>query len=226
MAQRNEYPYTIDYDGQELILRRETRWTRVFASQDGKLQLRRSRFQDDSATIGLKQLTTEWQHWSMGERKDFCDSAAWLPRNDREGILRFLMKQADHRLLHNLALSMVYHLGQAEVLPWLLKCIDESASRESMGYLQALAYTRAPEAAHVIRDRLNRAWTHPEMFQPDLRTNDVAMEAAYCIVHLIELGCSTPEDIGRANRLADHPWQQVRELYKSHLAKYCLPNSV
>ena len=220
MPSEQDYPQSFEFQGEIMTLSRETRWNRAFTSTNGKKQLRRSRFQDGSATITFSQLATEWGSWTEDERKDFCNAIGWLAGEDRDAIFRFLIKNTDFRLLHNNALTLARYLPTSESVPWLVQCIEHCAAGEAIAYIQALAWIKAPDAINFFHGRLAKAWNHPEMFRHDSFMNWIAVEAINCIDHLIELGCSPLDYKDQAASLSEHPCTRVRQNYQSTLAKH------
>jgi hypothetical protein len=214
------YPQQIERDGQVFKLRQETRWNRRFSSDDGKTHTHVSRFYDGSAFITPEQLEAEWMKWNESERKDFCDAVSWVPKEGRERICRFLRQHGSLDVLHNCVLTIAGNLPTSESVPWLSNCIAQRPPGTASNFLQALAYTKAPEGISIIRRRLGECFDHADFAKNDPFLNWIAAEAVNCIQDLIEQGSASAEFRSQALRLASHSCTRVRESFDWRLRKY------
>ena len=211
-------PLSFDLNGERLKLVKETRWSRRFASLDGRRIVLKSRLEDGSASITLTQLDADWSSWTREERGDFCNSIRGLRGPIRIDVLRFLIKNADADLLRNVAMELV-DLPSVEIVPAFSRWIQDSAPGRATNYVQALGWTKAREGTAVIAHRLTHLKAAPSNVDESARTL-INLEELQCIRQLIELGRSPSEYQSEAIRFATHSAPTVQHAYRYYLAEY------
>ena len=225
-------------DKSKMKLVSETRWHREYALPEPGHFCRESKFFDGSASITLEELEREWPNWSEAERIDFCWSVGQaLPTGDGCGkkfqgaqtgkdvfsrlpdMLRFIMRQGNHRTWSAVALDIVRLLPKEESIPFLIMACRKCAMGEGGNLLQALAISGSPDARPMIRDCLDRLWQDKRMFQEEKHINHFAAEATHCIRYLLKLGDASPDLAEKCRALVNHPTPANRDSARNFLEK-------
>jgi hypothetical protein len=211
-----------DFDGEKLNLVRETRWSLTFASADGRKRLHRARVLDSSTITDLERvIKLEWASWTDEQRKDFCSIVGTIPDPPQKCILKFIANEANYEILIDVALEIAHYLPVGDALPCLVRCIDQSPPGRAINFIQALAWTKSPQAVPIIQQRLARISVHPEISRDDSFINWIAQEALLCIRFLIELRDSASNYRELAiGLLSEHACSRIRKNFSWYLAEY------
>jgi hypothetical protein len=207
-----EYPAAIVIKGIRMPLKKERRFSRSYHSAEHKMGGEVSRFMDDSASITLVQLQSEWPAWTEDERMDFCNSCDWLRlQPDFPEMLRFVMQHGSSRQWPGVAMSVAYHLPQEESFDILLRALGSLDIGKCSNITQAIALTKHPNAESTLRNHLEVVWAHKAIWEDDEFLNWVAYDAMSCIQHLIELGASSSTFEEQVRQLSQHQCARNRQ---------------
>jgi hypothetical protein len=172
-----------------MTLASETRWSRLYRSADGRFERFESRFSDGTATVTLAELQADWPHWNEDERLDFCHSfVCTVDVSDREEILRFLVQDSEPAVRMTIALSVAKYLPPQEAVQVLKEWCQTGEPGRCANYFQALALTKDPGALDFLRDCFQRVWKCEGIMESSTFQNWIALDAMWCIRHLLELG--------------------------------------
>jgi hypothetical protein len=210
-AYGEEYPTAVVHGGVRMELKKERRFSRVYAMPGRKYTLELSRFDDGSASVTLADVREGWPAWSDDDRLDFCGSCSWLSSQaDFPDILRFVMAQGDLTLLSSVASSAARQLPQKEAFDLLCDALGKAGGTNTANITQAIAHTGHPDAEPVLRAHLDALWASPDLWDDDPFPNWRAYDATCCIAHLLKLGASPPAFEEKVRRLFGHPCEGNR----------------
>jgi hypothetical protein len=217
----DEYPAAIVADGVRMPLHRERRFSRIYDSNDHKVQHEISRFMDGTASITASKLQQEWPGWTDETRMDFCQSCDWLDgQADFPEMLRFIMQHGSSEHWSGIALSVASQLPRDEAFDTLVRALRSTEPGQSSNIAQAIAYTKHPEAEAMLRQHLAALWAHPALWENTEFINSVGFDAIACIVHLIELGAPPSDFTEQVRRLSEHICPHNRESCRNFLSKH------
>jgi ribosomal-protein-alanine N-acetyltransferase len=215
-----EYPDAVLTLGSRLALKSEKRFTRQYHSEDGKLRMLASRFEDGSATITYRELRMQWPHWSDEDKLEFVSACNGLcGQADYPDIVRFVMKHGDAIHGSGMALQAATFLGQDEAFE-LLAGMLRKADSPTANITQAIATTRHPDAEAVLRKHLVQLWGHPALWEDDPFNNWVAFDATCCIAHLLQLGVEPGELEDKARQVSRHACRGNRDACGTFLGPF------
>jgi hypothetical protein len=218
----SEYPAAYDLDGIRVPLSGETRFTRQYHSEEHRRGTATSRLFDGSASITMPQLEREWGTWDSALRDDFC--SACMDIFEEPGLpemIRFMACHArpdDWRSL--LSYLVAAHLPGDEAFGFLKRALAESDDPSRLMILQAIAITKHPEAALVLRRHLAIVRADKTLWDEGLFVNWLAATATTCIRYLIELGAPPTEFDGLVRQLAAHVCPRNRGDCRRELSKH------
>ncbi len=208
-------------DGIRMPLRRESRFSRSYDSDDRKMGTEISRFMDGSASITASEIQREWDHWPEDVRSDFCQSCVWLnDQSDFPEILRFIMRHGSSKDWSGIALSVASELPQQEAFASLAQGLRSTAIGQSSNLAQAIARTKHPDAEATLRNHLASIWAHPGLWEDSDFINWVGFDAVTCIAHLIELVAAPSDFTEQVRRLSQHTCAHNRASCRNFLSKY------
>jgi hypothetical protein len=217
----NEYPEAVVVGGVRLALKKERRWSRTYASDDGKTLTQVSRFMDGTADIALGEIESSWSSWSREDRIDFCHAASWLGDHpDLQPILRHIMAHGEPLDWSTLSVAIASNLPREEACEFLGSALMKSTAGSGSNFAQGLAITKQSGASDVLRRRLDVLHVHPEFVTDDKNVNWIALEATTCIAALLQLGVPPAELEETARRLAQHACAGNRQSAALHLRAY------
>lgn len=204
----------------EMSLDSETRWSRHYRSADGRFGHFESRFHDGTATVTLGELQAEWPRWNERERHDFCQAFAFGGEVlGRENILRFLVRHADHRTHSTIALGVARWLPGREAVPILKEwCLIGEIGR-CANYFQALALTKDAAALDFLRECFRRIWNSEGLMAAADFQNWIALDAMWCIKHMVELGDDAGTLRPAYETLKTHPCEGTRKQTQAWLSE-------
>jgi hypothetical protein len=200
---------------------RETRWSRIDVSSDGKFTHFRSKFLDGSASITLAELKEAWPGWNEEERFDFCNAVSCGGDiAEIVEILCFLINQSDRLIRMTIALSVATHLPSEESVPVLKKwCLTDEVGH-CANYFQALYETYHPDVLPFLRNCFRRIWVSEGLMAETDFVNQIAFDAVCCLQIMLQLG----EDIclcrNAYETLKHHPDAGTREQARRQLSRY------
>jgi len=204
-----------------MSLDRETRWSRLYQSADGRCTRFESRFLDGTATVTLGELQEEWPRWNEHERLDFCQAfACGADVPGRENILRFLVRHADHIVHSTVALSVAMWLPAREAVSILKEWCLTGEVGQCANYFQALALTKDPAALDFLRECFRRVWNSEGLMATADFQNWIASDAMWCIKNMVELGEDTDALRPAYETLKTHPCPGTREQTQSWLSEH------
>ena len=217
-----DYPaYLTDRDGTRLPLEREGRWRRSYRHPTTNRLHVISRVLDGSATISANELREQWPAWTPAERRSFIGEVSGLrSRADFSETLHFLIELADAATWSTIATSVARSLPQDEAFRLLSDSLDGSRPPESANIVHALALTRHPSAAEVIRIHFEKLWAAPQMWQVDPLLNPWAFVATGCIQHLVGLGASPSTFEESVRALSRHRCARNRQIASAYLGAH------
>src|SRR5436190_4450207 len=150
-----EYPSAVMMGGIRLPLRRESRFSRSYQSEEHKMVSDVSRFMDGTASITASELQREWPDWTEEMKSDFCQSSCWLhEQTDFPEMLRFIMKHGGPEHWSGIALSVASQLPRDEAFDTLVRALRSTELGHSSNISQAIAHTKHPDAEAMLRRHL------------------------------------------------------------------------
>lgn len=209
---------SVTIDGVRLDLYRESRWSRWYHNKERGMTYGYSRFMDGSASISLSELESNWDSWDQHERIDFCQNLAWASDDILRDILRFIMKHGGPREWAGCALSIGRLFPKEEVVGFFSEACRHARVGELANLMQVLAATRDPSVHRTISRCLDRVWKSRRLF--DDQYPHAAMDAVYCMKHLLELGSSPDTFRAKREALLNHPNELVRTWVIGHLHRF------
>lgn len=216
----DEYPRAVVSLGSRLPLKAERRFTRFYYSEEKGHGAEVSRFQDGSATMTYRELSTQWSKWPEADKRDFVSACNGLyGQADYPDMVRFVMKHGNPAIWSGMALEAAGFLGQDEAFALLVDALGRVGS-PTANVTQAIAATRHPKAEEVLRRHLEQLWAHPVLWDDDRFTNWTAFDATCCISHLLELGVAPEELEDKARQLSRHACKGNRESCGTFLGKH------
>jgi hypothetical protein len=220
-----DYPDAVTQFGVRMPLVNERRFTRAYENEEEKLSTEISRFSDGTAFISLSELTSDWADWPDRDKHDFCWGFSSLHEHPEfAAMLRFLMENGDRWQKSGVALLVAHALPVDEAYLLLEKNL-ELYPDYSANLIQAIALTKHPCAASLIRQHLAALWIRADLWEDNSFLNWTAADAISCIEYLVELG-ETPSDFETEVRaLNDHLCAGNRDSCRRSLSKhfYWLP---
>ena len=214
-----EYPAAILVQGVRIPLHSESRFRRVYKNDQAQHYF--SRFMDHSATMTFEELSREWPQWDERLRQEFCSECNWLAgQEDFPAMLRLIIKSGHASEWSAIALSIASEIPQAEAFEFLSRALANVPADDSANFSQAVAKTRHPQAAEVIRKHLESLWSHPRLWDQDKFQNFVAFAAICSIQHLLELGERSAQFEEKVKALAMHQCAGSRRSCQNFLKKY------
>jgi hypothetical protein len=139
---------------------------------------------------------------------------------DGADILRYLIRHGDHVVSLTIALSVAMHLPAKEALPVLKEWCLTGEVGYCANYFQALALTKDPEALDFLRQCFRRVWNSPGFMADAEFQNWIALDAMWCMKHMLELG----EDINvlrsAYETLKTHPCAGTRDQTQRWLSEH------
>ena len=111
-------------------------------------------------------------------------------------------------------------LPEAEAVPFLKQCWLAGTIGHSANYLQALAFTKSPDALDFLRDCFPQIWNTDGLLADDGFCNWIAHDAIWCIKHLIDLGENAAELRSAYATLKTHSCARTREQAQRWLSEY------
>jgi hypothetical protein len=219
----DEYPAAITLNGIRTPLYRETRFTRTYGSAEGRSFSTVSRFSDGSAHFSFEELKQELPGWSAEERSDFylgaigCDLSG---QADWPDLLRYIIANGGPYDWSMVALQVAVQLPQNEAFELLAACLKKRGIMSPVNLMQAIAYTKHPEAETVLRICLEEIWADPKFRDDDSFFNEAAYCATSCIEYLRSLGVSPNEFEEQIRALAEHPCKNNREYCRELFHEY------
>jgi len=196
-----------------LPARSEGRWLVEVEDDKGQVVIVSKLFLG-TAFLSLEDLKQEWSTWSEDEKISFCQALREARYDNLDDYLRFVIGNGDYYVLSTLALTMSQNLPEDEVVPFLLRNIEETELGAGSNFLQALALSKHGDALPIIKDRLNRLIQHPRFSDIPEWTGDynnpIAHQAALCIKYLLELGVSQNEIIDAIKLLQNHASPSIK----------------
>jgi hypothetical protein len=213
----DEYPAAIVRNGSRMPLSRESRFSRMYDSDDKKSVTEISRFMDGSASITALEVQHEWASWTDNVRTDFCQSCCWLRgQTDFPEILRFIMEHGDSEHWSGVALSVATVLPRDEAFDTLVRALRRTELGHSSNICQGIAKTQHPDAETTLRGQLASLWEHPALW--DEKNFWVGFDAITCIAHLIELGAPPSDFTNQVHRLSEHNRKSCQAFLSKHYA--------
>jgi hypothetical protein len=218
----DEYPAAVVCHGIRMTLRRESRFSRSYYSDEHKTGCEESRFNDGSASITALELEQDWDKWTEDMRTDFCHSCGLLElQADFPEMLRFIMEHGGPEQWAGIASSVARLLPRDEAFDTLVRALHNAELGPSAANIaQAIAHTKHPDAEVTLRRHLAALWEHPALWDGADFINWVAYAAMTCIAHLIELGAPPSDFSEQARRLSEHVCSRNRESCRKRLSKH------
>ena len=217
-----EYPAAVMCNGIRMTLRRESRFSRSYHSDEHKTGCEESRFADGSASITALELEQEWDKWTEDMRVDFCQSCDCLSvlQADFPEMLRFIMQHGRPEHWAGIAMSVASLLPRDEAFDTLVRALHNAElGPNTANIAQAIAHTKHPDAEITLRKHLAVLWERPALWDGADFVNSVAYAAMTCIVHLIELGAPPSDFTEQVRRLSEHVCLRNRGSCRKRLSK-------
>ena len=217
-----EYPAAVMCNGIRMTLRRESRFSRSYHSDEHKTGCDESRLADGSASITALELEQDWDKWTEAMRLDFCWSCSCLAvlQADFPEMLRFIMQHGGPEHWAGIASSVALLLPRDEAFDTLVRALHNTEPGHTANISQAIAHTKHPDAEVTLRRHLAVVWEHPALWDGADFTNWVAHAATTCIAHLIELGAPPFDFTDQVRRLSEHVCSRNRESCRKRLSKH------
>ena len=205
-----------------MTLRRESRFSRSYYSDEHKTGSEESRFYDGSASITALELEQDWDKWAEDMRMDFCQSCYCLRlQADFPEMLRFVMQHGRPEHWAGISSSVATLLPRDEAFDTLVRALHNAElGHTTANIAQAIAHTKHPDAEMTLRKHLAVLWEHPALWDGADFTNWVAYAATTCIAHLIELGARPSDFTEQVRRLSQHVCSRNRESCRKRLSKH------
>ena len=219
----DEYPAAVVCNGMRMTLRRESRFSRSYYSDEHKTGCEESRFNDGSASITALELEQDWDTWTEDMRTDFCQSCDSLCvlQADFPEILRFIMQHGRPPHWAGIAMSVASLLPRDEAFDTLVRALrNAELGPVTANIAQAIAHTKHPYAEVTLRRHLAALWEHPALWDGADFMNWVASGATTCIAHLIELRPPPSDFTEQVRRLSEHACSLNRESCRKRLSKH------
>lgn len=217
----DEYPLAVVTNGVRMPLKKERRFSRYFFSAENKMGTIISRFMDGSASFTFEQLEKEWPGWSEDERWDFCNACCWLNKQpDFAEMMRFVMRCGNPDDWSAVALPVAGALPQQEAFDVLVEKLRRVKIGKRSNVAQAIAHTKHPAAAAILREHLAELWKNEFLWEDDKFTNWIAFTATTCIENLIEIGASPAEFEEQVRQLSAHVCSGTRDSCRNFLGKH------
>jgi hypothetical protein len=215
-----EYPKAVTMFDIRMPLINERRFARFYSSQEPKLSTEVSRFSDGSASISLEELRENWSSWPLEDKRDFCSACGELHEHrDFPDKLRFVMSHGDMWNWSSVANLVSYALPMEEAFLVLKAALDQTSSMQG-NLIQAIALTKHPNAAPLIREHVAQIWTRAGLWADDSFLNWTAEDAIHSIEHLIELGDNPADYEDKVRSLAEHVCAGNRDSCSRWLHQY------
>ncbi len=205
-----------------MTLRRESRFSRSYYSDEHKTGCEESRFADGSASVTALELEQEWDKWTEDMRMDFCQSCDCLSmlQADFPEMLRFIMQYGRPEHWAGIASSVALLLPRDEAFDTLVRALHNTQPGYTANITQAIAHTKHPDAEITLRKHLAVLWEHPALWDGANFMNPIAYAAMTCIAHLIELGAPPSDFTEQVRRLAEHVCSRNRESCRKRLSEH------
>ena len=223
----DEYPAAIKIAGTRVPLEYETRFQRHYVYREPEKETHDaiSRFVDESASVTFSELKQEWSTWTDADRADFCASISDLEligQRDLADIVRFLLQNPDPGILAPVVLYLpVRQMFPAEETFQLVAgVLERTTPGRSASVVKALGLTKHPRAEAMIRRHLARIVMDPATRVHADFFNNLAQDAAYCILSLLKLGAPPADFEDIARRLSGHCCRNNREWFRRNLAEH------
>ncbi len=209
-------------NGIRMTLRRESRFSRSYYSDEHKTGCEESRFADGSASVTALELEQEWDKWTEDMRMDFCQSCDCLSmlQADFPEMLRFIMQYGRPEHWAGIASSVALLLPRDEAFDTLVRALHNTQPGYTANITQAIAHTKHPDAEITLRKHLAVLWEHPALWDGANFMNPIAYAAMTCIAHLIELGAPPSDFTEQVRRLAEHVCSRNRESCRKRLSEH------
>jgi hypothetical protein len=215
-----EYPEAVTSFGVRMPLVKERRFARFYSSLEPKLSTQVSRFSDGSASISLEELRENWSNWSDADKRDFCSACSELHEHrDFADMLRFVMSHGDVWNWSSVANLVSHALPMEEAFSVLKTALERTSSMQG-NLIQAIALTKHPNSAPLIREHLAQIWTRAGLWADDSLLNWTAQDAILCIQYLIELGDNPADYEDKVRFLAEHVCARNRDSCSRWLHQY------
>ena len=215
-----EYPHAIWVGDKRLPLSRETRFTRIYTSPDGKVFSEISRFMDGTAAITAEEVKTEWPTWSKADRRDFCYAFYWLrDQSDYSEIIKVFINDGDFDVITATASEIASFLKE-EAFPILLPYLEKSEPGKGANLTQGIIASKHPDAVAVVRKRLALLRSHNSLWISEGKLNHLTHEFVCGIKHLLEVGAANAEFAEDYQKLLEHPNETIRTCTVNFLSKY------
>jgi hypothetical protein len=217
-----EYPAVMIKDGIRGPLHRESRFSRIYHSNERNTSYGFSRFMDGSASITAVDLERDWASWTKDLQIDFCQQCSSLfDQFDFPEMLRFVMKHGSLEHWAAIALTVAYHLPQQEAFDFLVRALRAAKDNaRAANMMQAIAATKHPDAEAMLRSHLAATWANPTLWDNANSLNSVAYDASACITRLIELGALPADFAEQVQRLSQHVCSRNRVTCRRHFSKH------
>jgi hypothetical protein len=187
-------------------LKTEGKWHKIYSTPTHP-RIYESKFASGDARISLSELQQIWERWHEGERIEFAQAYGQKRTlsNEDEGILEFLIRQSDGRIVASVALLSTKHPNQKMVADFLRHSIT-AFPHERANFVQALAYFIAPDAAP---DLLRVFQECQVKVAEDEQNREAIIELLYCSTALFKISLDEKYQNVVAAFL-DHPAASVR----------------
>lgn len=136
----SEYPLAVVVDGIRMPLKSERRFARFYENEVEKRWAFVSRFCDQSASITLSEISTDWSKWSTRDRSDFCLACSFLSESaDFPDMIRVVLREGTVRELSLIAPQVASHLPREEAIKWLSGALSDNDPVNSINIRHALS---------------------------------------------------------------------------------------
>jgi hypothetical protein len=222
-----EYPAAVTSSGIRIPLAYETRFKRHYTQRGPgwESDFDVSRFVDGSASITLPQLKEDWSTWTDADRADLCDSMHDLEnigQQDFAEIVGFLLDNANPAMLG----PVVLHLPVTQTFPpdetfqILLEVLQRSNPGHAADVIRAMGKSHHSDAEATIRRHLRLVVADAAAWADANHYNTIALDAAYCIFSLLELGAPAVDFVDIVRRLSEHACGKTREWCRRNFSKH------
>ena len=223
----DEYPAAVKLGPARVPLAYETRFKRHYIDHkpDVESHFDISRFLDGTASITLPQLQQEWSTWTNADRADFCHSIKDLynaGHPELADILHFLLQHAEVDILGPVVLwlPVMQTFPPDQTLDLLLGVLHRASLGHTADVLRALGLTKHPQAEPTLRRHLAAIVADPAAWADAKFHNQMALDAAYCILSLVKLGAPPADFEEIARRLSEHPCERTRHWCRRNFAQH------
>jgi hypothetical protein len=210
----DEYPRAVNVQGMRMPLARESRFLRVYRDDVHGAAMEVSRFMDGTATMTPSVLDAEWTGWDEELQVELCKGLWWVDaEDDREEMLRFVMRRGNPRHWSAVAPSVACYLEDEEAFALLWKAVEDSGGIVS-GMVKGLLGL-APETPYSMIMRILDRWLqNPLIWSQEEAGIALANDALKAFGHLRRDPCAMTSGIEKKMReLGKHPSEYIRGQY-------------